>query len=140
MRYYIASDPANYEKAVLLNEVLSARGHEHSQDRMRREGAVTDETLLGELTFSELRAVRDAELVVILLPARPETYTELGVAIATRGNKRIIIWSETGREFDLPDPVCSFSFHPSAERVVCPFPELVRMLDSARISGELAND
>ncbi|MBO4384442.1 MAG: hypothetical protein J5854_03350 [Clostridia bacterium] len=140
MRYYIASDPVNYEKAILLNEVLSARGHEHSQDRMCREGAVTDELLLGELTFSEFRAVRDAELVVVLLPARPETYTELGAALATRGNKRIILWSETGEEFDIFDPVCSFCFHPSAERVVCPFPELLKLLDGVRISGELAND
>lgn len=140
MRYYIASDPINYEKALRLGGVLSARGHEHSQDRMRREGAVTDETLLGELTFSELRAVRDAELVVILLPAMPETYTELGVALATRGNKRIILWSETGEEFNVSDPVCSFTFHPSAERVVCPFPDLLRMLDRERISGELTVD
>lgn len=140
MRYYIASDPQNYERAVLLGEVLSARGHEHSQDRMCREGAVTDEALLGELTFSELRAVRDAELVVILLPARPETYTELGVAIATRGNKRIVLWSETGEELNIYEPVCSFCFHPSVDRVVCPFPELLKMLDSERISFDFAVD
>ena len=90
---------------------------------------------MSEVAFNELRAVRDAELVVARLPGGQGTHTELGVALATRSNKRIILWSETGDEFAFDNRTCTFYFHPAAERVVCPFEELLEILNTDRIDS-----
>jgi len=138
MRFYIASSIKNGANTAALASVLKARGHEHTYDwtehgDIRAEG----ERVMIETAFNELRAVRDAELVVVLLPGGAGTHTELGVAIATRSNKRIVVWSEDGDEFLTPERTCTFYFHPCVERIVCPFDELLKRLDSEHIGNEL---
>lgn len=138
MRFYIATGLQNAEMASCLAAVLKARGHEQTYDwtvhgDIRREG----ELRMGEVAFNELRAVRDAELVVVLLPGGSGTHTELGVAIATRSNKRIILWSADGDQFNFDERSCTFYFHPSIERVVCPFEELLKRLDKEQIGSDI---
>ena len=138
MRFYIATGLQNARRASELAEVLKRRGHEHTYDwtlhgDIRREG----ELRMSEVAFNELRAVRDAELVVVLFPGGSGTHTELGVAIATRSNKRIILWSETGDEFHYDERACTFYFHPCIERVICPFEELLVRLDKEQIGSDL---
>lgn len=92
MRFYIATGLVNAEHARKAAEVLRRNGHEQTYDwtthgDIRHEGAER----MSEVAFNELRAVRDAELVVALLPGGQGTHTELGVALATRSNKRIIL-------------------------------------------------
>ncbi len=134
MRFYIATGLANYNRASKLGDVLRARGHEQTYDwtthgDIRRDG----EHRMSEVAFNELRAVRDAELVIVLLPGGHGTHTELGVSIATRSNKRILIWSETGNEFMPDERTCTFYFHPCVERIVCSFDELIEWLDNSVI-------
>lgn len=136
MRFYIATGFSNSRKAELLSEVLIKRGHEHTLDRTRRSGAA-DVTDYSEYAFNELRAVRDSELVIALLPGGSETHTELGVAIATRSNKRVILWSETGAEFDPVNDPCAYYFHSCVERIACPFDELLLRLDKEQIGSDL---
>lgn len=136
MRFYIATGLVNAEHARKAAEVLRRNGHEQTYDwtthgDIRHEGAER----MSEVAFNELRAVRDAELVVALLPGGQGTHTELGVALATRSNKRIILWSETGDEFAFDNRTCTFYFHPAAERVVCPFEELLEILNTDRIDS-----
>ena len=136
MRFYIATVLVNAEHARKAAEVLRRNGHEQTYDwtthgDIRHEGAER----MSEVAFNELRAVRDAELVVALLPGGQGTHTELGVALATRSNKRIILWSETGDEFAFDNRTCTFYFHPAAERVVCPFEELLEILNTDRIDS-----
>lgn len=138
MRFYISTGLLNRRRAEELSETLQRRGHELTYDWMsngdvRREGDIR----MGEVAFNELRAVRDAELVVVLLPGGGGTHTELGLAIATRGNKRIIIWSEQGDEFSFDERTCVFYFHPCCERVVCPFEELLSRLDTEQIGSDI---
>ena len=121
MRFYIATGLVNAEHARKAAEVLRRNGHEQTYDwtthgDIRHEGAER----MSEVAFNELRAVRD---------------TELGVALATRSNKRIILWSETGDEFAFDNRTCTFYFHPAAERVVCPFEELLEILNTDRIDS-----
>ena len=138
MRFYIASGIKNRERAAQLAQVLISRGHELTYDwtehgDIRAEGPLR----MSEVAFNELRAVRDAELMIVLLPGGAGTHTELGVAIATRSNKRILIWSAQGDEFLGDERTCTFYFHSSVERIVCPFDELIRRLDSERIDSIL---
>ena len=138
MRFYISSGMENRERVAELAAVLKGRGHELTYDwtehgDVRREG----ETVMSEVAFNELRAVRDAELLLVLLPGGKGTHTELGLAIATRSNKRIIIWSATGEEFICDERTCAFYFHPCVERLVCPFEELKTLFDREYIGSDI---
>ena len=75
-----------------------------------------------------MRGVAQAELVVLLLPGGRGTHTELGMAIASPGVRRIIVWSESSAPFDGSDGFCVFYHHPRVERLVCPFPALLERL------------
>lgn len=77
---------------------------------------------------SEATGVAQAELVVLLLPGRYGTHAELGMAIATASNKRIVLWSETDAPFAGADGFCVFYHHPCVERLVCPFESLLEIL------------
>ena len=132
MRFYIAVGNTGAIRANKVAEVMEKRGHEHSFDRSQRGGGDPS-----ELAFSVLRSVRDAELVLALLPGGNETHVELGFAIATRGNKRIVLWSETGDEFEKNDRACAFYYHPAVERVSCPFDELLVRLNKDQFGSEL---
>ena len=131
MRFYIATGLGNAPLAIRLANVLISHGHELTYDWT----AHGDVRFLGsqrmsEVAFNEFRAVRDAELVVVLLPGGSGTHTELGAAIATRSNKRVILWSATGDEFRYDSRTCVFYYHPAAERIVCPLEVLLELFDS----------
>ncbi len=130
MRFYIASGLKNSSLVSELISFLEARGHictydwtEHND--VRSEG----EARMNEVSFSEASAVKDAELFIALLPGGNGTHTELGIALATRVNKRIMLWSDTGDEFVAGDNTCVFYFHPAVERIVSSFDELTKSLE-----------
>lgn len=138
MRFYIATGLENASRAKELSVVLSRNGHELTYDWMAQgDVRMQGKERLAEIAFNEVRAVRDAELVVALLPGGKGTHTEIGVAIASRSNKRILIWSETGEHFNDEDKCCALYFHPAVERIVCTFDELIKKLDADRIESTL---
>lgn len=132
MKYYIASGLPNAARVSLAAEALSAHARTYdwtTHGDIRREGPGRMEGV----SSKELAAVTEAELVLLLFPGGKGTHTELGAALATRANKRIVLWSETGEEFDAGNgqthpSVCAFYFHPAVERWVCPFEELLARL------------
>lgn len=134
MRFYIATALKNAERVKRVAETMIRNGHEQVYDwtehgDIRHEG----KERMCEVAFNEIRAVRDAELVLVLLPGGFGTHTELGAAIASRSNKRIILWSETGDEFNSDGNTVGFYFHSAIERVVCEFDKLLEILDADRI-------
>lgn len=138
MRFYIATGLENALRAKELSVVLSRNGHELTYDWMAQgDVKMQGKERLAEIAFNEVRAVRDAELVVALLPGGKGTHTEIGVAIASRSNKRILIWSENGEHFRDEDKCCTLYFHPAVERIVCTFDDLIKKLDADRIESTL---
>ena len=134
MRFYIAADNNSADRAKELSTVLGRNGHELTYDWMKQAGMNHSSVdAMSDMSFSAVRAIRDAELVVVLLPGGYDTNAELGVAIASRSNKRIILWSETSEVFGTCSDACAFCFHPSLERIVCPFEELLAMLNTDRV-------
>ena len=134
MRFYIATSLNNSARAIRLANVFLDHGHELTYDwtelgDVRYDGPQQ----MSAAAFNEIRAVRDAELVIVLLPGGGGTHAELGAAIATRSNKRIIIWSENGDEFMSDSRTCSFYYHPSVERIVCPIELLLDLFDTERL-------
>ena len=138
MRFYIATGVGNAALAIRLANTLMNHGHELTYDwTAHGDVRYSGEQRMSEVAFNEFRAVRDAELVIGLLPGGSGTHTELGASIATRSNKRIILWSETGEEFSHDDRTCVFYYHPAVERIVCPLEVLLELFDFDVINPEI---
>ncbi len=131
MKFYVASGVPNAERVNEAAAVLGARGHERTYD-WTRHGDVSAElpARKREVAQTEALAVIDAELVVLLLPGRFGTHAELGIAIASCANKRILLWSESSAPFDGTQGFCVFYHHPAVEQIVCPFEALLANLNT----------
>jgi len=131
MKFYVASGVPNAEKVNLAARALEQRGHERTYD-WTKHGDVSAEPpeRKRDVAQLEMQAVAAAQLVVLLLPGRFGTHTELGVSLATSQNKRILLWSETAAPFDGESGFCVFYHHPAAERFVCPFEEFLTYLET----------
>ena len=129
MKFYVASGVSNAEKVNFAAAALSAAGHERTYD-WTGHGDVSkaEPEFKRHVASSESRGVLDAELVVLLLPGRFGTHAELGMALASAENKRILLWSESPAPFDGTEGFCVFYHHPAVERMVCPFDELLEQL------------
>lgn len=132
MNYYLASGLENATRVGFAAQALSRHTRTYdwtTHGDVRKEGRVR----MQQVCRNELQAVVDAELVVFLFPGGKGTHSELGAALATAQNKRIILWSETGDEFragngETHPSVCAFYFYPGVERWVCPFETLLERL------------
>ena len=129
MKFYVASGVSNAEKVNLAATALSAAGHTRTYDwTTHGDVSKADPAFKRQVAASESCGVLEAELVVLLLPGRFGTHAELGMALASSGNKRILLWSESSAPFDGTEGFCVFYHHPAVERVVCPFEELLGRL------------
>ena len=129
MNFYVASGVGNAEKVNQAAAALTAAGHVRTYDwTTHGDVSKADPEFKRQVAALELRGVLEAELVVLLLPGRFGTHAELGIALATAANKRILLWSETPAPFDGTEGFCVFYHHPAVERVVCPFEELLQLL------------
>ena len=131
MKFYVASGVPNAEKVNRAARALEQRGHERTYD-WTKHGDVSAEPpeRKRDVAQREMQAVADAQLVVLLLPGRFGTHAELGIALATRENKRILLWSEYAAPFDGDAGFCVFYHHPAVERFVCPFDEFLSILNT----------
>lgn len=131
MRYYVASAITNAARVNEVAALLNAKGHQRTYDWTKHgsvAGAAAD--LQGSVATQELHGVMDAELVVLLLPGRFGTHAELGAAIATAENKRILLWSEDASVFDGGDRFCVFYHFPAVERHSGAFSEFLQVLST----------
>ena len=95
MRFYIAGGAGNAQRIQEINEALSRNGHIITSP----DAAGTDYDALFESAYKKVFSVTDADFVLLLLPGSFETHVELGLALASRNNKRFVLWSETGEEY-----------------------------------------
>ena len=119
----------NAERVNIVAEALNRRGHTRTYD-WTKHGSVADAPadIKRSVAATEAASVAEAELVVLLLPGRFGTHAELGIAIATGANKRILLWSETDTPFSGDTGFCVFYHHPKVERLVCSFDDLLSLL------------
>ena len=131
MKYYVASGVPNAERVNQAAQVLAANGHQRTYD-WTKHGDVSAESpeRKREVARTEAQAVIDAELVALLLPGRFGTHAELGIAIASSANKRILLWSESSTPFDGEQGFCVFYHHPAVERFTGPFDGFLRYLST----------
>ena len=129
MRFYIACGHPQVDHAKQIAAILTRNGHEQTFDWTEYGDLChEDSTRMEEVSYLELRAVTDAELVIVLLPGGNSTHTELGVALASRSNKRILVWSEDGSCFEDANKLCPFYYLPVVERITGSFERLCERL------------
>ena len=124
MRFYIAGGTDNTQRIQEINEALSRNGHIITSP----DATGTDYDALFESAYKKVFSVTDADFVLLLLPGSFETHVELGLALASRNNKRIVLWSETGEEYAEGENACAFYHHTAVERRSGSFEELLEML------------
>lgn len=124
MRFYIAGGACNAQHIREISEALSRNGHIITSP----DAAATDYDALFDSAYKKVFSVTDADFVLLLLPGSFETHVELGLALASRNNKRIVLWSETGEEYAEGENACAFYHHTAVERRSGSFEELLEML------------
>lgn len=100
-----------------LSKVLKAYGLEHTYDWTKHGSVKTEEqTRIIQVAELELQGVKDADVVIVLLPGGRGTHAELGIANALR--KKVFLWAETDELFLQDDRTCAFYWNINVERVV----------------------
>ena len=131
MKYYVASGITNTERVNIVADALNHRGHTRTYDwTTHGDVSAADDEKKKLVAGTEAQAVKDAELVILLLPGRFFTHADLFISISSAENKRIVLWSENDAPFHADGPFCVFYFHPSVERLVCSFDDLIGYINS----------
>jgi nucleoside 2-deoxyribosyltransferase len=111
-RFYLASRKDRSRECDVLQATLEAAG-------WKRTYAWTDAQLDAEhyaaVASAELAGVREANVLVVLLPGGYGTHVEIGAALAL--GKPIIIHAPDRETLKTPYP-CIFHYHPSVELLI----------------------
>lgn len=113
MKFYLATSLGACARAELVaNHLTFEAGHQPTYAWWKH-GAIGNEgeARLIQVAQLELAGVRDADVVIVLLPGGRGTHAELGMALAL--NKPVIVWDPTGSAFRVNDETCSFYWHPN---------------------------
>lgn len=107
MKYYIASSLENAEQVQRLARVLNSWGWTQTHD-WAQHGSVQAQgrEKIRDTAERELDGVREADIVIIMLPGGRGTHVELGTALAL--NKRIILYAESQEKLEQTNRICSF--------------------------------
>ena len=112
-RFYLSTRKDRNAQAGVLLEALKAKGWERALDW-------TDQNDIGpdgyaDTALAEIAAVREADVLVVLLPGGYGTHVEIGAALAL--GKPIILHAPDRKTLDTPYP-CIFHYHPQVKLLV----------------------
>ena len=93
MKFYIGSNLKNYENVNYMANELRKNGWIHTFNWTEKIDEIKSEKDLIELAKIEKKAIKDSDIVIILLPAGRGTHIELGLALAY-GKKVYLCFSE----------------------------------------------
>lgn len=115
MKFYIGSGLKNYELVNYYSKVLTSHGWQRTYDWTKYiQNEITFQAL-EQYAKAERQGIREADVVIILLPAGRGTHVELGMALGM--NKRIYICTGAEEEFNLENMVDFYEL-PDIVRVV----------------------
>lgn len=116
MKFYIASRLENAEQVRCLAKILKMWGWEHTYDWTEHGSVQTEgETRIREVAQKEIQGVKDADVVIVLLPGGRGTHVELGAAIAL--SKPVFIYAQTDEFFMQDNRICAFYLYDNITRV-----------------------
>lgn len=116
MKFYIASKLENSEMVMSLSRLLKAYQWQHTYD-WTKHGSVQNEgeERITQVAENELRGVKEADIVIVLLPGGRGTHAELGAANIL--NKKVFIWAEAEELFLHDERTCAFYWNHNVTRV-----------------------
>jgi nucleoside 2-deoxyribosyltransferase len=112
-RFYVSSRKDRSEQANALSEALKADGWERTFVWTDQPGAGPEAR--AATAEAELKGVRDADILVVLLPGGFGTHVEIGAALAL--GKKVLLHSPDQKTLETPYP-CVFHYHPSVKLIV----------------------
>lgn len=79
-RFYLSTRKDRSAQAVVLAKALEAQGWERTFDWVGQNNVGPDE--YADIALAEIAAVREADVLVVLLPGGYGTHVEIGAALA----------------------------------------------------------
>jgi nucleoside 2-deoxyribosyltransferase len=111
-RFYLSTRKDRSTQAAALLEALKDRGWERTLDWA---GQNDHPDGYAASAVAEISAVREADVLIVLLPGGYGTHVEIGAALAL--GKPIILHAPDQKTLDTPY-ACIFHYHPGVERLV----------------------
>jgi nucleoside 2-deoxyribosyltransferase len=112
-RFYLSTQKDRASQAEALLEALKAEGWERTFDWVGQGNIGPDR--YADTATAELQGVREADVVIVLLPGGRGTHVEIGAALAL--GKPVILHSPDRETLDTPYP-CVFHYHPLVKLLV----------------------
>jgi nucleoside 2-deoxyribosyltransferase len=112
-RFYLATKKDRAKQADEISEALTARGWERTLTWSDRIHASSESH--AELAKAELEAVRQADVLIVMLPGGYGTHVEIGAALAL--GKPVILHTPDQKTLEAPYP-CVFHYHPNIKILV----------------------
>lgn len=129
MKFYVGSGFKNSDLVNQISEKLVKSGWEHTYNWTK---AIKEkETLedLVEVSILEQNAIKESDVVIILLPAGRGTHVEIGMALAL--DKEIYLCSKEEETFSVEDTV-NFYYHPKVKRIVGDIEKIVQEISQTK--------
>ena len=109
MKFYIASGVENAKSVAELATLLIQNGHTHTYDWTKNLRHTNDEFELSIIAEKEVNGVKEAEILIVILPGGRGTHTEIGVALAE--GIPVIIYAARSDAFVLNGQTNPFYYH-----------------------------
>lgn len=117
MKFYISSRLENAKIVKPLAAFLRACGMEHTYDWTKHCSVQCEgPERIAEVAELEMEGVKEADIVIVLLPGGRGTHAELGIANAL--DKKVFMWAENEDLFLQDDRTCAFYWNRNVERIV----------------------
>lgn len=112
-KFYLATRKDRAAQAEKLLEALKSRGWERTFTWAGEDKAGAEE--YPELAVAELAGVREADVLIVLLPGGLGTHVEIGAALAL--GKPVILHAPDQQTLNSPYP-CVFHYHPGVKLLI----------------------
>lgn len=112
-RFYIATRKDQESHANAISQILESQGWHRTFVWTAQDSSNTDH--YGIVAQNELNAIRDADVLIVLLPGGYGTHVEIGAALAL--GKLVVLHAPDRETLDSPYP-CVFHYHPGVKMIV----------------------
>jgi nucleoside 2-deoxyribosyltransferase len=112
-KFYLATAKDRAARAEKLLEALKSRGGERTFTWAGEDKAGAEE--YPELALAELAGIREADVLIVLLPGGYGTHVEIGAALAL--GKPVILHAPDQNTLNTPYP-CVFHYHPGVTLLI----------------------
>jgi hypothetical protein len=112
-RFYLATRKDRGIEAQVIVDALNAHGWERTFAWTDQDTVDTEE--YAKTAVAELAGVREADVLIVLLPGGYGTHVEIGVALAL--GKPVVLHATDRTTLETPYP-CVFHYHPGVKLLV----------------------